>query len=114
MSVLKNASDFFAGAGDTLSLGTTALARKYIFHSDSVVDKSSVAYFGGMVTGAAVGAALGNEIAARPNTTQIKIALHAAHHTFGTLGKLAHVQIIFSTAGVSGSDSILRIPLPWK
>ena len=56
---LKKASDFSAGAGDVLSLGTTYLARKYIFHSDSVVDKKSGAYFAGAATGTAIGAAIG-------------------------------------------------------
>jgi RHS repeat-associated protein len=57
--LLKKASDFSAGAGDVLSLGTTYLARKYIFHSDSVVDKKSGAYFAGAATGTAIGAAIG-------------------------------------------------------
>lgn len=60
--LLKKASDFSAGAGDVLSLGTTYLARKYIFHSDSVVDKGSGAYMAGAVTGAAIGVALGKEM----------------------------------------------------
>ena len=57
--VLKKASDFSAGAGDVLSLGTTYLARKYIFHSDSVVDKKSGAYFAGAATGTVIGTAIG-------------------------------------------------------
>ncbi len=109
---LNNAADFSAGAGDALSFGLTALARKYIFHTDCVVNTNSVAYFGGTVTGALVGAALGNEIAARPNTTQIKIAVHEAHHTFGNFGKLPHIQINVWQNGVSGSGWALRVPFP--
>jgi hypothetical protein len=57
--LLKLTSDFSAGAGDVLSLGTTYLARKYVFHSDSVVDKKSGAHFAGAATGTAIGAAIG-------------------------------------------------------
>jgi RHS repeat-associated protein len=113
ISFLKIASDFSASAGDVLSLGTTYLARKYIFDSDKVVNKGGGAYLIGTLTGTAIGAALGKEIASRPNTTQIKIAVHEAHHTFEGLGKLAHIQINVWKAGVSGSGWALRIPLPW-
>lgn len=64
-TVLKTASDFSAGAGDVLSLGTTYLARKYIFHSDSVVSKTSGAYITGALTGAAIGIAIGTEMGPR-------------------------------------------------
>jgi len=56
----KPLGDFSAGAGDVLSVGTTYLARKYIFDSDSVVDKGSGLYLTGAVTGAAIGVALGS------------------------------------------------------
>ena len=110
---LNNAANFSAGAGDVLSLGTTYLVRKYIFDSDRVVNKCSIAYFAGAVTGGVIAAAIGDELAARPNTTQINVALHDAHHTFGSLGKLPHIQINIWTAGVPGSGWGLRIPLPW-
>jgi RHS repeat-associated protein len=63
-TTIKIASDFSAGAGDVLSLGATYLARKYIFDSDSVVNKMSGAYISGAVTGAAIGTAIGGTVAA--------------------------------------------------
>ena len=63
MSVLKKASDFSAGMGDTLSFGLTQSARKHLFDTDSVVDSSSGVYLVGMGTGVAVGAvAIGSEL----------------------------------------------------
>jgi RHS repeat-associated protein len=61
-SMLRVTGNFFSGAGDVLSLGTTYLARKYVFDSDSVVDKGSGAYISGAATGIAIGAAIGNEM----------------------------------------------------
>ncbi|MBN1907069.1 MAG: RHS repeat-associated core domain-containing protein [Deltaproteobacteria bacterium] len=46
--------------------------------------------------------------------TRAKIAIHAPHHSFGSLGKLSHIQIIIWKEGVKGTHKILRIPLPWR
>ena len=43
-----------------------------------------------------------------------KVAIHGAHHTFGSWGKLSHLQINLWKVGVKGSSKVLRIPLPWK
>ena len=71
-SGMKMASDFSAGAGDTLSTpafmqlpflpnpigsGMTAYARRYIFHSDSVVNTKSTSYSAGKWTARAIQAA---------------------------------------------------------
>lgn len=42
----------------------------------------------------------------------VKIAHHSAHHTFGSLGRLPHIQLNAWRPGISGSTSALRIPLP--
>ena len=112
-SILKKLSDFSAGAGDTLTFGLTALIREKATPAQGVVSYNSGSYVAGFATGVAVGAALGKELAARPNTTQIKLALHGADHAFGRLGKLCHIQLNVWKAGVSGSGRALRIPLPW-
>ena len=118
MKTLAAASNFSAGAGDALTLGLDSFARKGLSallgngYGDNV-NRKTVSYAAGVVTGVAVGAALGKEIAERPNNTQIKVALHEAHHTFGSLGKLAHIQVNVWKAGVAGSGWALRIPLPW-
>jgi RHS repeat-associated protein len=44
---------------------------------------------------------------------QSRIALHGAHHQFGPLGRLCHLQLNTWWAGVKGSGWAFRIPLPW-
>ena len=110
--------NLIAGAGDTLSFGLSAYARNQwgdFFYPEvpRVVNECSGAYAAGVVVGIAIDAALANEIAARPNNTQIRIAIHDAHHTFGSFGKLPHIQINVWQTGVPGSGWGLRIPLPW-
>jgi hypothetical protein len=41
-----------------------------------------------------------------------RIMHHSAHHTFGSLGRLPHLQMNFWRPGVSGSGGVFRIPLP--
>ena len=41
-----------------------------------------------------------------------KFAIHGAHHTFGSLGKLAHLQLNLWRRGVKGSSWVKRLPLP--
>ena len=40
--------------------------------------------------------------------------LHGPHHTFGSLGRLNHLQANFWRQGVKGSGRAFRIPLPTK
>ncbi len=42
----------------------------------------------------------------------VRIAHHSAHHTFGSLGRLPHIQFNAWRPGVSGSGGAFRIPLP--
>lgn len=42
----------------------------------------------------------------------VRFAHHAAHHTFGRLGRLPHLQANIWRPGVSGSGSVVRVPLP--
>ncbi len=41
-----------------------------------------------------------------------RIAHHSAHHAFGSLGRLPHLQMNYWRPGVSGSCGAFRIPLP--
>ena len=41
-----------------------------------------------------------------------RIAHHSAHHAFGSLGRLPHLQMNYWRPGVSGSGGAFRIPLP--
>jgi RHS repeat-associated protein len=44
-----------------------------------------------------------------------RLALHGAHHNFGRLGRLAHLQMNIWRPGVSGSGrTVFRLPLPWR
>jgi hypothetical protein len=40
-----------------------------------------------------------------------KIGSHAAHHRFGSLGRLPHVQLNLWRVGVKGSGRSIRVPL---
>jgi hypothetical protein len=42
----------------------------------------------------------------------VRIAHHSAHHSFGSLGRLPHIQFNAWRPGVSGSGGAFRIPLP--
>lgn len=42
----------------------------------------------------------------------MRIAHHTAHHTFGRLGRLPHLQANIWRPGVSGSGRAFRLPLP--
>lgn len=41
-----------------------------------------------------------------------RIAHHSAHHAFGSLGRLPHLQMNYWKPGVSRSGGVFRIPLP--
>jgi RHS repeat-associated protein len=43
-----------------------------------------------------------------------RLAIHEAHHTFGNLGKLSHIQANLWKVGVRGSGKVIRIPLPYR
>jgi hypothetical protein len=40
-----------------------------------------------------------------------KLAAHRAHHRFGTLGALPHLQLNMWRVGVKGSGTAVRLPL---
>jgi hypothetical protein len=40
-----------------------------------------------------------------------KLAAHKAHHRFGTLGALPHIQVNMWRVGVKGSGTAVRLPL---
>ncbi|MDO4683015.1 MAG: hypothetical protein Q4B17_09555 [Lautropia sp.] len=42
----------------------------------------------------------------------MRIAHHTAHHAFGRLGRLPHLQANIWRPGVSGSGKVFRLPLP--
>jgi RHS repeat-associated protein len=101
-----------AGAYDNSVLGQTEMYGRSC-------DKFNkyVGYYGtrGALIGAAVAdvAALGLIVAEGAFGLQTRVAIHDAHHTFGALGKLAHIQVNGWIQGVSGSGWVFRIPLPW-
>lgn len=41
----------------------------------------------------------------------LKVASHTAHHRFGRLGRLPHLQVNTWRVGVKGSGSAMRLPL---
>jgi hypothetical protein len=41
-----------------------------------------------------------------------KLAAHPAHHSFGSWGRLSHLQLNLWRVGVKGSGSAMRLPLP--
>jgi RHS repeat-associated protein len=77
-----------------------------------------VGYYGTRVAligaAAADAAALGLIVAEATIGLQTKVAIHGAHHTFGSLGRLVHIQLNTWIKGVSGSGWVFRIPLPWR
>jgi len=82
---------------------------------DVVNPKCSWAYTAGQVAGAADAIAIaGLATAAGTVGLQTRVAIHGAHHTFGPLGRLAHLQLNWWRAGVKGSGGAFRIPLPWR
>jgi RHS repeat-associated protein len=116
---VTDAVNAIAGAGDTLSFGLSAYARNQwgdFFYPTTarVVNPCSGAYFTGVAVGVTIDAVLLDEADSIPNDTQIKVALHDAHHPFGPLGKLPHIQVNVWQNGIPGSGFTLpRIPLPW-
>jgi RHS repeat-associated protein len=132
---LASAANFSAGFGDIL---TSGLGLSYAFGvpsgteairglwlktpglpttgaPDVVNPKCSWAYTSGQVAGAADAIAIaGLSTAAVAAGLQTRVAIHGAHHTFGPLGRLAHLQLNWWRAGVKGSGGVFRIPLPWR
>ena len=83
--------------------------------TDTVVNSSSGAYWAGAATGLYISVAAW-ELAAAKATIGLgtKVATHPAHHAFGSLGKLRHLQINWWRAGIPNSDNVIRISLPWR
>ncbi|MCW5947550.1 MAG: RHS repeat-associated core domain-containing protein, partial [Fimbriimonadales bacterium] len=108
---LNSAANFFAGWGDVLTFGGTGYVRKWL-GVDGIVDRESRPYISGSTVGAGHGLAFGAAGGARLAGWTSKVGVHSAHHSFGKLGKLPHVQVTVWKPGVKGSDKHLRIPLP--
>jgi hypothetical protein len=113
MDFMYDASNFSAGAGDMLTFGATNWARDQMGTNDAV-DPCSGMYAAGEVTGFGLGLSWGGAGAVRAAGYETKVAVHGAHHGFGRLGKLAHVQMNAWKSGVKGSGWAARIPLPWR
>jgi RHS repeat-associated protein len=133
--MLAGAANLSAGFGDiiTSGLGATYLVglpsgteaiRKLWLETpglpttgapDVVNPKCSWAYTAGQVAGAADAIAIaGLATAAGAVGLETRVAIHGAHHTFGPLGRLAHLQLNWWRVGVKGSGGAFRIPLPWR
>ena len=114
--------DSLAGWGDATSFGLGKLIRESeigeFWGAQGVVDVCSSDYDIGLGIGIATDvaniAATGIAIAGLSG----RVAIHGAHHTFGNLGRLHHLQLNLWRAGVKGSGRVLRLPLPkigwWK
>jgi len=132
---LVTAANFSAGFGDILTSGLglsyavglpsgTEVIRDLWMKTpglpttgvpDVVNPKCSWAYTSGQVAGAADAIAVaGLSTAAAAAGLETQVAIHGAHHTFGPLGRLAHLQLNWWRAGVKGSGGAFRIPLPWR
>ena len=106
--------DALVGYGDMLSFGLTELVRDEQGLSNTI-NESSGAYVVGEVAGVAHQVALGGLTAARVGLgAQTRIGIHSAHHSFGSLGKLRHIQINWWIIGQKGSGGAFRIPLFFK
>ncbi len=119
---LQSLSDFSAGFGDTISFGLTRKFRQWQGYDD-VVDTDSGAYTVGeysgyawdIAAGGAVakgGVKLGARAAGSAGKIGAKLEIHTAHHTFGRLGNLSHIQLNTWVKGVKNSGRAYRIPLP--
>jgi RHS repeat-associated protein len=47
-------------------------------------------------------------------STNVRLGVHGPHHSFGSFGKLSHVQLNWWTPGAKGSGGAVRMPLPWR
>jgi hypothetical protein len=63
-------------------------------------------------TAAVVALGAKEAVAAVTTGVQWRVAIHSAHHSFGRLGRLPHVQVNWWKAGAKGSGGVFRIPLP--
>ncbi len=110
-----------------LETGSVTMAGKWGDTSNIPITEEELigwAIFGATVTGLALGpeiVAAGSWVgelfrrgACYADSINFRIALHEAHHTFGSFGNLSHIQIIIWQSGVKGSDIILSILLPWR
>jgi RHS repeat-associated protein len=116
---LKVMSDVTAGFGDELTslfglLDRSLTERIRERYGIDVADHDSWSYFSGERLADLWSLFTGGTGAARVMGWQTRIAIHGAHHTFGRLGKLVHIQLNFWKIGVSRSGGAVRIPLPWR
>jgi RHS repeat-associated protein len=115
---LDDLADFSAGMGDTLTFGGTKLIREqwneaYGWGEDAA-NQCADFYTAGKWSGIGVGFGLSGAGIARAAGWTSKISIHGAHHPFGSLGKLSHIQITIWKIGLRGSGRNFRIPLPWR
>jgi hypothetical protein len=81
---------------------------------ENTINENSVAYKVGEVAGVAHGIALGGLTTAKAAGWQTRVAIREAHHTFGRLGRLVHIQVNWWRIGVKGSGNAIRIILPFR
>jgi uncharacterized protein RhaS with RHS repeats len=104
-----------AGFGDAASMGASYWVRENITGGNENVDRCANAYRAGQAGGITADLGLGGLSAARAAGWTSRIALHPAHHSFGRLGKLTHIQVNIWRKGVKGSGlRAFRVPLPWR
>ena len=111
---LDASANFSAGFGDALTFGGTQWIREQLNGGTDVVDVCSNAYTAGSIIGVGTSFALGGTGIARVAGYTSRIAIHGAHHTFGNLGRLSHIQVTVWKIASKGSGSNYRFPLPWR
>lgn len=117
---LETLSDVSAGFADRITLGGTKYMREnFRFFGmngvDDVIGYDSWSYAIGESGGDAWLATTAELGVARAFGYTSKIALHDAHHTFGSFGKLSHIQINYwKIGGTRATAGAIRFPLPWR
>ncbi|PIQ86896.1 MAG: hypothetical protein COV74_02960 [Candidatus Omnitrophica bacterium CG11_big_fil_rev_8_21_14_0_20_45_26] len=114
--ILRHTADFSAGFGDTISFGVTEWIRGQWddILGPGVVNKDSFSHRAGQAIGVAFDVVFAPvSYAELIGGWSSRVMVHGAHHTFGRLGKLKHIQVNYWKPGVKGSGRSFRIPLPW-
>ena len=111
---LEGVNNELVGFGDGVSFGITWDLRESRGLNQNL-DEASLSYITGNVLGIVDSAAIGYLGAAYGAVgLRTRVAVHDAHHTFGALGRLSHIQINIWRQGIRASGRALRIPLPWR
>jgi len=101
------------GFGDIVSFGLTEVVRDEMGLENTIQEDSS-AYVVGSIAGVGHVVAAGGLVAARATIgLQTRVAIHGAHHSFGTFGRMRHLQVNWWRAGVKGSGGAWRFPF-WR